>query len=225
MLSNNDAHGRAVEAAAGPGSSVWVKARSAVMDDCTFDSSGAPERVEDTCTDICVEAATLEGLPTEPLYNILLFLDKQDVAHVKMCSRRLMCNILRACQHWAPKVESWLASDPSSAGLLQQLRDVGGRQLQPPAEEGPPSSRPLSLDLATSDEDSSSLAEPLTKQQHAAGVLSEVQGDLCGITDTIRAVHGSTDTQLAAGEVDKAASDSSSPVSSLTRAPSDFTER
>jgi hypothetical protein len=70
------------------------------------------------------------------LYHVLVHLSQQDVAHVKMCSSRLQSSILRACQHWAPQVESWLRSDPSSAGLLQQLRGIGGvPQLssQPPA--------------------------------------------------------------------------------------------
>lgn len=155
---------------------------------------------------------TLEGLPTEPLYSILVFLEKQDVAHVKMCSRRLRANILRACQHWAPKVESRLASDPSSAGLLQQLRGAGGRQLQPPTEAGTASSPALSIDLPFEDEDSSSLSGPLTKQQQAAA------GDEGGLQGGIGTVHRPPAEQLAAAAVQQsltAADVSSHPLRSL----------
>jgi hypothetical protein len=66
----------------------------------------------------------LEELQPDVLYHVLLFLSQRDVAHIKMCSSRLRCSTLRACQHWAPKVEHWLLSDPSRAALLRQLRDA-----------------------------------------------------------------------------------------------------
>lgn len=66
----------------------------------------------------------LEDLQPDVLYHVLLFLSQRDVAHIKMCSSRLRCSTLRACQHWAPKVEHWLLSDPSRAALLRQLRDA-----------------------------------------------------------------------------------------------------
>lgn len=169
---------------------------------------------------------TLEGLPTEPLYSILVFLDKQDVAHVKMCSRRLRANILRACQHWAPKVESWLASDPSSAGLLQQLRGAGGRQLQPPTEAGTGSSPALSMDLPFEDENSSSLTGPLTKQQQAAECTAAATGHE-GLQGGIGAVHGAPAEEVAAAvQQSRAAADvSSHPLRSLVDTTEEDAER
>lgn len=75
---------------------------------------------------------TLEQLPAECLYHILLLLAQQDVVYLKLCSSRMRATISRSCQHWFPKVESWCGTDPTGAGLLQQLRSAGGRQLQPP---------------------------------------------------------------------------------------------
>jgi hypothetical protein len=144
----------------------------------TLSSPGAVHGAEELVTDGHAAATALEDLPSEPLYHILLFLDKQDVAHVKMCSRRLLGNILRACQHWAPKVESWLASDPSSAGLLQQLRGAGGRQLQPPSEGCTQSTPAASLDLACRTEVSSSPPKSLLKQQQLAKLPSDEGGSL-----------------------------------------------
>lgn len=144
----------------------------------TLSSPGAVHGAEELVTDGHAAATALEDLPSEPLYHILLFLDKQDVAHVKMCSRRLLGNILRACQHWAPKVESWLASDPSSAGLLQQLRGAGGRQLQPPSEGCTQSTPAASLDLACRTEVSSSPSKSLLKQQQLAKLPSDEGGSL-----------------------------------------------
>lgn len=133
---------------------------------------------------------TLEDLQPDVLYHILLFLTQQDVAHVKMCSSRLMCNILLACQHWAPKVESWLASDPSSVGLLQQLRGADGR-LQPPEDTPSQPIAGLSISLPFGAE--GGIQPPSSKQQQQFTALSAEEAE--ALQGTIRAGYTSTAEQ------------------------------
>lgn len=178
-------------------------------------STGAVQAAEELVIDGHVAATALEDLPTEPLYNILLFLDKQDVAHVKMCSRRLLGNILRACQHWAPKVESWLASDPSSAGLLQQLRGAGMRQLQPPAESCTQFTPAASLDLACRAEDSSSPQTSLLKQQQPAKLP----------IDEGESMQGSIGVARQPSVEEDAAEECSDSLITLSKVPTDNSER
>lgn len=141
---------------------------------------------EDDVADLSAAASDLEELQPDVLFHILVLLTQQDVAHVKMCSKRLQGNILSACQHWAPKVASWLAADPSSAGLLQQLRGAGGRQLQPPASHSPQPPPPFSSGPAGADA-VSSMTDALLKQQAAAAALPGADQE--AMQDSIPAAH------------------------------------
>lgn len=139
--------------------------------------------------------ATLEDLQPDVLYHVLRACQQQDVAHLKMCSRRLLCNILVACQHWAPKVESWLAADPSSTSLLHQLQGAGGRQLQPPPLRQDTS--PLSNCLPPQQHSSSSPQTLALKQQAAALSLG---GDEVPQSDSIPARRGSQVARILAAD-------------------------
>lgn len=69
-------------------------------------------------------ALKLDDLQPDVLHNIIYFLSDQDTASLCLTGRRLAANTLQACQHWAPKVESWLLADPTRAPLLHRLQQL-----------------------------------------------------------------------------------------------------
>lgn len=203
-------------------------------------ADGTNQSLQEPSADASCPTTALEDLQPDVLYHILLFLTQQDVAHVKMCSSRLMCNILRACQHWAPKVESWLAADPSSVGLLQQLRGAGRQlpplQLQSQAHQAaatPPQGTagfsPFGLPFVGEVPSSSSsiVQDPMVKQQQVrapsssspAAVVTLSAEDEEVLQGSIRAARGPAVTE---GE---AAADTTCALSALARVPGAVRER
>jgi hypothetical protein len=92
----------------------------------------------------------LEDLQPDVLQGVVLFLRDQDVAQLKQTSRRMRSSILQACQHWAPKVESWLMADHNSISLLGRLRDLDPQQRQPSWDQQQDAQQQLSIAAAAS---------------------------------------------------------------------------
>ncbi|KAF8069448.1 hypothetical protein HT031_001564 [Scenedesmus sp. PABB004] len=118
----------------------------------------------------------LHDLAPDALFHVLLHLAQPDVAALKVASARLRANTLAACQHWAPKVEAWLAGEPAGAALLRRLRQ------RDPAAAAAPAAAAVAAAPSDADEPAmcggSAAAPP--QQAREAGEASAAAGEAGG---------------------------------------------
>lgn len=83
----------------------------------------ADEQLEKQWPDMALAGgASLDELQPDVLAGVLAALPHRDMAALQQCSRRLRGSTKAACQHWAPRVEAWLAAEPAGTALLSRLR-------------------------------------------------------------------------------------------------------
>lgn len=64
----------------------------------------------------------LHDLPPDVMYQVLQHLGCQDVARLKLCSKRLTGNVRAGCQHWAPKVEALMHKSNQVMQLWERIQ-------------------------------------------------------------------------------------------------------